>query len=240
MKRRKIKDVIDIERMLRPSIPIYSPFMDALKTVIQSVLSTQYEIEDVTDTNIYKIISAIYDGDYFSERLDKYISPYFNLLWDTFEESTTVVSAYLMQEVANKYAYKWYKIALALTTNYKPLENYDMEEIRTPDLQEDITRNEEKDVNVHQDSESGIYGFNSTDSNPTATGTGDTHTTGASAKNEIVDSKTNTGTETLTRHGNIGVTTSQQMLESEIKLRQYNFIEEVYKDIDSVLCLKMY
>ena len=238
MKRRKIKDVIDIEQMLTPSTPVYSPFMNTLRTQLQTVLSTTYDI-DVTSTMVYKILSDILDFDYFSERLDKYISPFFNLLVDKYTDIYDIAD-YLMQDVANKYAFKWYKIALALTTNYKPLENYDMEEIRTPDLQEDITRNEEKDVNVHQDTESGIYGFNSESSQPTATGSGDTHTTGAKAKNEITDTKTNTGTETLTRHGNIGVTTSQQMLESEIKLRQYDFIEEVYKDIDSVLCLKVY
>ena len=45
---------------------------------------------------------------------------------------------------------------------------------------------------------------------------------------------------TLTRSGNIGVTTSQQMLESEIELRKWNFFERVYNDIDYVLCLSIY
>lgn len=52
--------------------------------------------------------------------------------------------------------------------------------------------------------------------------------------------RTETGKRTLTRSGNIGVTTSQQMIESEIKLREWNFIEQVYKDIDSVLTLGVY
>lgn len=45
---------------------------------------------------------------------------------------------------------------------------------------------------------------------------------------------------TLTRSGNIGVTTSQQMLESELELRKWNFFERVYNDIDSVCCLSIY
>ena len=64
--------------------------------------------------------------------------------------------------------------------------------------------------------------------------------TGLKANNEVSKTTTNTGTESLTRSGNIGVTTSQQMLESEFKVRQYNFYEMIYKDIDSVLYLSTY
>ena len=52
--------------------------------------------------------------------------------------------------------------------------------------------------------------------------------------------ETETGTRQLTRSGNIGVTTSQQMIESEIALWQWNFIESVYKDVDTVLTVPKY
>lgn len=52
--------------------------------------------------------------------------------------------------------------------------------------------------------------------------------------------ETETGTRQLTRSGNIGVTTSQQMIESEIALWQWNFIESVYKDVDMVLTVPKY
>ena len=44
----------------------------------------------------------------------------------------------------------------------------------------------------------------------------------------------------LQRHGNIGVTTSQQMIESEIVLRQKNFFDIVFSDIDRLLTLPIY
>lgn len=65
-------------------------------------------------------------------------------------------------------------------------------------------------------------------------------------KNDIKDVKDGTHTEngtqdrTLTRHGNIGVTTSQQMLNSEIELWQWNFFSGVFKDIDKILTIKTY
>lgn len=56
----------------------------------------------------------------------------------------------------------------------------------------------------------------------------------------------NTGTDTdvrnyvLTRSGNIGVTTSQQMIESERKLWEYDFVMSVYRDIDRILTIEYY
>lgn len=67
-----------------------------------------------------------------------------------------------------------------------------------------------------------------------------------SQKNDIKDIKDGTHTEngsqdrTLSRHGNIGVTTSQQMINSEIELWQWNFFSEVFKDIDKILTIQTY
>lgn len=44
----------------------------------------------------------------------------------------------------------------------------------------------------------------------------------------------------LTRHGNIGVTTNQQMIMQEIELRQNLFKEIVYRDVDSMLTSSIY
>lgn len=44
----------------------------------------------------------------------------------------------------------------------------------------------------------------------------------------------------LTRSGNIGVTTSQQMLLSEIELRKWNYFLSVFNDIDTLLTLSIY
>ena len=44
----------------------------------------------------------------------------------------------------------------------------------------------------------------------------------------------------LTRSGNIGVTTSQQMLQSEIELRGWLYYQNVFNDIDTILTLSIY
>ena len=53
------------------------------------------------------------------------------------------------------------------------------------------------------------------------------------------DSKS-TLTHRLTRSGNIGVTTSQQMLQSEREVWKYEYFQDVFADLDKILVLKMY
>ena len=51
----------------------------------------------------------------------------------------------------------------------------------------------------------------------------------------------NTSSNTLTRHGNIGVTTSQQMIQSERDLWTWNFFNTVvFPDCDKILTLSIY
>ena len=49
--------------------------------------------------------------------------------------------------------------------------------------------------------------------------------------------KGTTDTTTIFRHGNIGITSSQQMITQELELRKYDFFDEMFNDIDKYLCL---
>ena len=188
------------------------------------------------------------DADYFGgHSADKYVSPLFQKTYDFTRDAESPFNALnsrLAQIIYNRFAVKWKKIYDALMTEYNPLENYSMEEIRTPDLTTDETQNEKTDVTTERETSAtnSYKGFNADDPVEVNKTDGDetTTTTGAKADNEISKKIEQTGTETLTRSGNIGVTTSQQMLESEFKVRQYDFYKMVYNDIDSVLCLSIY
>lgn len=238
LKKIKVSELINLDN-LGETVRFFIPLNGAIQTVLEDTL---LPIGDYELSYLYKLFdtdASQLDLDYFiGFSSEKYLSRYFIKYMEKYDLYHAIEN--IVDSVAHRFALKWYKIGEALTTNYKPLDNYDMEEIRTPNLREELTRKQNTDTNVHQETESAIYGFNSTNPNPTASGNGDTHTTGLKANNQTEDIKSNTGTERLTRHGNIGVTTSQQMLESEIKLRQFNFLEEIFKDIDSILCLKVY
>ena len=136
---------------------------------------------------------------------------------------------------------------------------------RTPNL----TRNGTGTVNDNSSStntnQNGIWGFNSSTSVPsdmsdgtatnentttrdlteTETGTDTTERTNTDTYNR---SYTETGTDTtagtssrkLTRTGNIGTNTFQNLLQQERNLWMYDFFEQVFKDVDSVLTIPIY
>lgn len=52
---------------------------------------------------------------------------------------------------------------------------------------------------------------------------------------ENYDETSHSGYDTLERHGNIGVTTSQQMIESELELRKKSILDIIFANVDSVL-----
>lgn len=127
------------------------------------------------------------------------------------------------------------KIIAAYNTNYKPLENYSMEEKTTPDLTDTNTAKS----NVRTTGSNKVYGFNSATAVPVTDTQTDTATQGADTANQSVLKRT--GTNTVTRSGNIGVTTSQQMLISELDLRESRCVEEmIYCFLDHILTCGAY
>lgn len=148
----------------------------------------------------------------------------------------------LMEMIVSKFADKWNRLYAVLTENYSPLENYDMEQVETPD----ITKTSATDTNITTETKDGlsktsVYGYNSDSANPSSkVDTSGTQTVSGSSDENIV-TDTESGTRTLTRHGNIGVTTSQQMLLSEVDLREkINFYNIVMNDMDSILTKLVY
>lgn len=133
----------------------------------------------------------------------------------------------------------------------------------------DVTRSEATNKSYHTEEnadvkdESSVYGFNSNSAVPVGESNqtknklnnySDSTETGDAEDNVITESHSKDGDDnkettteewnkkrTLTRKGNIGVTTSQQMIESTLKLYMFNFIHDVvYRDLDEILTLEIY
>ena len=84
-----------------------------------------------------------------------------------------------------------------------------------------------------------------TDTHDLTTTTADTDTHNLTFKRASTETHDNNATENNAHnekvHGNIGIVSSQQMLSSEYVLRQqYNFYEQIFKDIDKCLTLEIY
>ena len=132
---------------------------------------------------------------------------------------------------------------------------------RTPNLTRNGTGTVNDNGSSTNNNQNGVWGFNSStsvpsdmsdgtvtnDNNLTETETG-TDTTDRTNTDTYNRSYTETGTDTtsgtssskLTRTGNIGTNTFQNLIQQERNLWMYNFFEQVFKDVDSVLTIPIY
>lgn len=202
---------------------------------------------------------------------DKIISPLIQKMLASYSVETDTLSSYdldiLAQIIYTINSVNWVKLYNTLSIEYDPIENYSMVEVmeddetvteygkdttRTDNLTHGKTGTETERPNLTNNKNSSVYGFNSSSAVPadsesdTATGTNTTEyntseTDGGTVRNVDSGSDTQTRNYTLTRNGNIGVTTAQQMLESERKLWLWNFFRDVvFPDVDEILTIKIY
>ena len=154
---------------------------------------------------------------------------------------------------------------------YNPLENYDRQEDTSLSYEgsENVTRNVDSDRKIkgttadtrndtssaNSSSQKNVFAFDSTEASPSDSDSGTTTATGTGSSNSTVDnSDTEKRTETEGHsftdrknvtasriHGNIGVTTSVQMLTAEQEFRmKYDFFNTVYEDIANTLLKPIY
>lgn len=117
---------------------------------------------------------------------------------------------------------EWQKIFDALNMEYEPLHNYD--------------RTEEEEIkvdNVKMEESGALSKIAGVDSGSLVED--------SSAKGDNKHTDDDHSDRKLRSYGNIGVTTSQQMLESEIELRrQYNMYQIIIDDFKQEFCLLVY
>lgn len=167
------------------------------------------------------------------------------------------------------YQHKWDKLVEVAILEYDPIHNFsdtlveDIDdtdnETRTDDLTRTVAENrtdnltETRNLANTQNTENRIYGFDSntaTDSDETdvsGTNSGTVSNTGTVAKNDTVHNtgtqdtdKTYTRDRRVTRIGNIGNLSTQNLLNQEIALWQWNVIDAILADVASELTLPIY
>lgn len=213
-------------------------------------------------------VSLYFDVDYFGNVSgNKICSP----LVDTMLTDGVIPSAdaALLAGIINSlFGLKWSKLWSTANLVYNPIENYNMVEVmtndqtvkgyghthtRTDNLSHAKTGTETQTPNTTTSENNSIYGFNSDEAVPsddksvrnTGTSTLTYNTTDADTgtqTNNEGGQDTETRNYRLTRDGNIGTMTSQQMIESERELwRVWDFMRGVvYPDIDRVLTIATY
>ena len=212
---------------------------------------------------------TLIDELYMSHSGNKYISPYLDNLLNGVAGSWLMARSRICSLINTLYTIQWKKLFDAYDLIYDPIGNYDMEEKMTNDIttmahgktetksftnrETETGRDYTRTPNTTVTDEKNVYGYNSSAPSPDRkdvvkeTGTEDideTVTTKERGSEVIGNSGTDTNTRnyTLTRSGNIGVTTSQQMLESELDLWSIieNFQKYVFPALDNLLTIPIY
>ena len=223
--------------------------------------SVPWKTGEETDADLIKNLNMAYHG---SHSGDKNISPIVHKFLTSEDAETREKLAGIIYTM---FGDKWSKLWDAFNMEYNPLNNYDMVETETPaetthtitpaETTETITpaetTMETKPAKVVTENEISAFNSSSYEDSAKTTATGDVNDKGTdvftvdeSGVNKIeVDAAgsdvfTVQNERTLTRSGNIGVTTSQQMLQSEIELRKWLYFNSVFNDIDTILTLSIY
>lgn len=148
----------------------------------------------------------------------------------------------------SKYYQNWKHLWDTNVAVYTPIHNYDMTETRylkTADSMSEKGNSNSEDVTEHGRTQTEMdykYGLNTDTESPKpsdkihTTEGGDTTTT---SENTNQRNRVGAGEEeeTINRAGNIGVTTTQKLIEEERNLWLWNFFDQVFNDLDRELAL---
>lgn len=190
---------------------------------------------------------------------DKYAAPLPLKLAEANDDgklTTTQIGA-LAAIITAKYLPNWTKLYATLSAEYDPLKNYEMTEegmdtitdtgTITDEGSDDLTHGHVETASGSDTVTTNVYGFNSSTASPDSQVTSQpgnvmTHsgTDARSLGNERTLDTEKEITHGLSRSGNIGVTTSQQMLQAERDVWMWDFFKIVFADVDKVLTLPIY
>lgn len=218
---------------------------------IFKTLMTDYTLPWSEDTSI---TDALLDFEYLNNYSGrKIISPAVSNCLGTDGKITAAGFQKLCDICYMMFIKKWTRNWTILTMEYNPIENYAMSDTHTfehgkkeTNSGTDTTRRTGTDTVTHTgDNENEVSAFNSSTYQDSAKVTQNTTDLDTRNMNDALEHGhviTNSGvdTERTTRTGNIGVTTSQQMAESDLQLWRWNFFYEVFSDIDNVFTVSTY
>ena len=206
-------------------------------------------------TEDYYMSAAEMDLDYYGGRGNKLCSPLVSKLIELHSPNDGYLNIQDKQKltriITSRFLEQWQKRWAALTAEYEPLENYSMLEELTDDdttVTHGKTTTRTGSVELTPEAvttvESSVYAYDSSLPTPDAKTVSTPTGSNTTEYNDLTDTEGGTTGTThsyeKTRSGNIGVTTSQQMLEAELEVRKYDFFASMYDDVDKVLTIPVY
>lgn len=200
-----------------------------------------------TDLKLFTIFTPAemfyYFADKFGER-DFY--KYYDTENDTSNANMVKQASDYIALYGKSHKYEYDKLVDTLSLEYNPIENYSMTEkgtdTRTPNITQTNKGVNTNTVGVDTSITTGKTTFDKSDSfiNDTKTTNTGTNTDTQDINTTVTTAGTEKTIHEFTRSGNIGVTTSQQMIESERQLAMFSVIDLFVKAIADIILIGVY
>lgn len=159
-----------------------------------------------------------------------------NILLETAELEVALPNPDALKWAIAKWSAKmlpiWTKLQATLNFQYNPIENYDLTESMT-----DQHYIQSSDVTSGGDTVNHYgAGFNDTSVQANVPETRDTTTLGST----ITHGGNDTLTRSLTRHGNIGIRSNQELIMQEREVASFNLIDLIVQEFKTQFCVLVY
>lgn len=163
--------------------------------------------------------------------------------------SNPIVLKPLISVWSNKEIRIWEKLYNTTTLDYNPIDNYDRTETETTTNERTNTANGTQDntttndLSIVSDNTHKVAGYDSGTLVTSESDNGTVDNTGTVTNNITSNSTSNdvdNGTRTLHSRGNIGVTTTQQMIEQERNISEFNIYDYIVRSFKRRFCIMLY
>lgn len=153
-----------------------------------------------------------------------------------FQDNEAIIG-HMKRAVMTANFYKWDKLYETIKLDYNPIWNVDGEEIVTTVYGEHITNNS-LGMRKANTLEQG-YNFPYDENSKTQTAE-NSISVSSDAVNDSTVSNQHTDSNTIERHGNIGVTSTQHLISEERQIAMFSFWDIVYTDIIKAITIPVY
>lgn len=197
-----------------------------------------------------KIFTIFTSAEMFYYFADKYGERDFYKYYDS---ENTISNTNMVKQASDYIAlygkshkYEYDKLVDTLSLDYNPIENYSMTEkgtdTRTPNITQANKGTNKNTVDIDNSIIIGKTTFDKSDSfiNDTKTTNGGTNTDTQNLDTTVTTTGNEKTEHELKRSGNIGVTTSQQMIESERQLAMFSVVDLFVKAIADIILIGVY
>lgn len=190
---------------------------------------------------IYNFDESIFDGVNLPDNLST--SDFINTLMAQYGELPVLYSyppllKSLITSWSNTSQYTWSHLAETLTAEYNPIENYDRTENYSDVFTGTTQTNATNNATGNGTGKTKVYGYNNLTA--PADDTASETTSASNSSSNSAGTNTSTTTHNSRVHGNIGVTTSQQMLQSERDIAMFNIYDSICNDFKKRFLIWLY